>query len=76
MPPYDERDEEENFTAKYPTSRFLEEVRAQDRPTTQEVADAVGCTRQNALYRLRKLEKQGRVGSEKKGNANIWFPSG
>ena len=39
---------------------------------TSEVADALGCTTQNADYRLRKLRDAGRVESKKVGRSLVW----
>lgn len=66
------RTDEGQFDEQYSTSSYFEAIRSQDDPTTADVADRVGCTRRNALDRLRKLEKQGQVRSRKIGNANVW----
>lgn len=70
--PHDDRDEESKFTAKYPMSAFLDVIKSKDQPTTGDIANEVGCNRRSALYRLRKLEDEGRVRSEKKGGYNFW----
>lgn len=70
--PYDERDDEEKFTSTYPESAFLDAIRSEHNPTTGDIAEAVGCTQQNAWYRLDQLRELGIVTSEKVGNANVW----
>jgi len=40
--------------------------------TTQEIADRLGCTRQAADYRLRKLREDDHVDAEKIGNTLVW----
>lgn len=42
------------------------------RATTPDIAGAVGMTPQGAGYRLRQLEEEGRVRSEKIGTTNVW----
>jgi len=39
---------------------------------TQDVADALGCVYDTAYKRLRKLEDEGRVESQKVANTRIW----
>lgn len=53
---------------------FVEAVRALGPAPTREIADAVGCTRRAAEYRLRKLYAEGRVDSERVGTSLIWKP--
>lgn len=43
--------------------------------STRDVAEEVGVTRQGADYRLRKLESEEKVRSERIGNSLAWFPS-
>jgi len=58
---------------KYDDAAFLEAVRTHDPAATGEVAEAVGCPRRTADYRLRKLREAGRVRSKMAGNSLIWF---
>lgn len=51
---------------------YLAAIRANAPATTQEVADAVGVTRQGADYRLRRLEEDGLVTKQMVGNTLIW----
>lgn len=43
--------------------------------TTTEGAQAVGCVRQNADYRLRQLQDEGRVSNKKVGASLVWMLS-
>lgn len=54
-------------------SEYLRAVREYEPAATNEVAEAVGVTRQGADYRLRRLEEQGKVRKKKAGNSLIWF---
>jgi len=44
---------------KYDDAAFLEAVRIHEPAATSEVAEAVGCPRRTADYRLRKLRETG-----------------
>jgi hypothetical protein len=70
--PYDERDDRSRFTKSYPDQAFLDAVSERELPSTADVADAVGCSVDTALKRLRRLEEKQMVASAKRGNANIW----
>ena len=52
--------------------QILDALREQDGAGTSEVAEAVGCTRQNADYRLRRLLDAGRVEKRTVGNSLFW----
>jgi len=56
---------------QYPDSAFLEAIRDGNRGTS-DIADAVGCKRRTADYRLRQLEEAGDVTSEKIGRSLVW----
>lgn len=56
---------------QYPDAAFLEAIREGNRGTA-EIADAVGCNRRTADYRLRKLEEQGEVTGEKVVRSLVW----
>lgn len=70
------RDDTGKFTADYPDEDFLAAVREHTPATTSEVAEAVGCVRQSADYRLRQLESEGRVESKKVGASLVWMVDG
>lgn len=52
---------------------ILDAVRESEPAATKEVAEALGIVRQSADYRLRQLEKEGRVRSKMAGNSLIWM---
>jgi len=64
------------FTAEYHDEAFLATVTEHEPATTTEVADAIGCVRQNADYRLRRLRDAGKVASKKAGPSVVWMLSG
>jgi len=70
------RNERGQFTPQYDDEEILDAVRDHEPAGTSEVADALGCTTQNADYRLRKLRDAGRVESKKVGRSLVWTLSG
>ena len=66
------RNECGQFTPQYDDEEVLDAVRDHEPAGTSEVADALGCTTQNADYRLRKLRDAGRVESKKVGRSLVW----
>lgn len=72
--PYDVRDDAGQYTAKYAEADILAAVREHAPAATREVADAVGFARQNADYRLRRLEDEGKVRRKKVGPTLVWLP--
>ena len=63
--------------AEHTDEEFLDAVRRHNPAGTSEVAEAVGCTTQNADYRLRQLEDMARVESKKVGRSLVWtLPGG
>ena len=69
----DTRDDHGRYTAKYDDEEILDAVREHAPASTKEIADAVGCARQNADRRLRELREQGAVTSKKTGPALVWW---
>lgn len=67
------RNDRGRYTSEYSDEAFLDGVREHEPATTSEVAEAVGCVRQNADYRLRKLEDAGKVRSKKVGPSLVWM---
>jgi predicted transcriptional regulator len=63
------------FQPEYDEDAFLKAVREHDPATTAEVAEAVGCVRQNAIYRLKQLREAGAVTSKKAGQSTVWMPA-
>lgn len=58
---------------KYEDGEFLDAVEENQPAATSEVAEAVGCPRRTADYRLRKLREEGAVESKMAGNSLVWF---
>lgn len=72
--PNKERDETSGrFRQRFTDEEFLEAVRNGDLPTTNDVAEAVGCKYRTAYGRLGDLEDDGRVTSRKIGSSLIWI---
>jgi len=72
--PYDERDEDSGqFTPTFADEEFVAAIESHDLPTTNEVADAVGCKYRTAYARLGELEDEGTVTSRKVGNSLVWM---
>lgn len=69
----DDRDDEGRYSQKYPDEAFLEAVRTLDVASTQNVADEVGCSYDLAYRRLKSLEEEGTVNSEKVGSSFVWL---
>jgi predicted transcriptional regulator len=61
------------FAESYPAEEFIAAVRDHTPASTKEVAETVGCTRQNADYRLRRLQDTGSVRSKKVGASLVWM---
>lgn len=60
------------FEPKKTDKEVIEAVRKHQPAGTAEVAKELNIERQSADYRLRKLEKQGRVNSKKIGRSLAW----
>ena len=71
-----QRDDHGRFAPKYTDEEFLDAVRRHNPAGTSEVAEAVGCTTQNADHPLRQLEDAARVESKKVGRSLVWTLSG
>ena len=69
----DTRDDSGRYSARYTDEDFLVAVREHAPAATTEVAEHVGCVRQNADRRLRALRDQGAVESKKIGASLVWF---
>lgn len=73
--PYDTRDNTGQFATKYDEQDILDAVREYEPAATSEIAEEVGFARQNADYRLRRLEDEGKVRSKKVGASLVWMPA-
>lgn len=73
VPGADRDDESGQYTDKYPPKEFVDAIRALGGAAgTQDVADEVGCIYDTAYKKLRALEEDGRVTSQKVANARLW----
>lgn len=68
----DRRAADGRFSTRYADQVFVDAVRELSLAGTSEVADIVGCTTQNADYRLRQLEADGWLTSKKVGGRLVW----
>lgn len=66
------RTEKGTYARTVPDEEILDAVRQNEPAGTAEVGEAVGLARQNADYRLRKLEEQGAVTKKKIGRTLAW----
>jgi len=68
-----ERDEESGkFTQEYPKEDFLEALEELGPSGTTDISDYVGCDRRTAYLKLQSLEEEGKITSQKIGNALLW----
>lgn len=70
-----ERDRDEGsgkFTEKYPSSDFLEAIEELGPSGTTDISDYVECDRRTAYLKLKSLEEDGEVQSQKIGNSLLW----
>jgi DeoR/GlpR family transcriptional regulator of sugar metabolism len=68
-----ERDEESGeFIQKYPQEEFLQALEELGSAGTTDVSEHVGCDRRTAYLKLQSLEEEGKVASQKVGNALLW----
>ncbi|MFC5133887.1 MULTISPECIES: helix-turn-helix transcriptional regulator [Haloferacaceae] len=58
---------------KYGDEDFIACIKKLEPASTSEVAEAVGCTRRTADYRLKQLQDEDRVDSKMAGNSLIWY---
>lgn len=61
------------FEPSFADNEFIDAIRENEPASTKEIGDTVGCSRQNADYRLRKIEEDGRVKSKLVGNSLVWM---
>ena len=65
-------DKSGKFTEEYPVEEFIEAIRDLDSAGTTDIADYVGCDRRTAYLKLQALDEDGKVESQKVGNALLW----
>jgi len=63
------------FGEIYPEDEFIRAIESLQPAGTQEIANRVGCSRQNADYRLREFAKDDKVNQKKIGNSLVWMRS-
>jgi predicted transcriptional regulator len=68
-----DRDSSGRFKPEVSEKEILEAVREHEPAGTGEVGEAIGLARQNADYRLRRLEEEGEVESKKVGRSLVWM---
>jgi Mn-dependent DtxR family transcriptional regulator len=68
----DRDDESGKFTEEYPVEEFIEAIRELDSAGTTDIADYIGCDRRTAYLKLQELNEDGKVESQKVGNALLW----
>ncbi len=71
----DERDRDENsgkFTEEYPLQKFLGALAELGSSGTTDIAEQVGCDRRTAYLKLKSLEENGEVRSQKVGTSLLW----
>jgi len=72
--PRDRDDDSGMYTDAYSDDDFITAIAAEDGVAgTGEIADRVGCSRRQALNRLKELESNGDVSSKKAGRSLIWL---
>ncbi|WP_436903562.1 transcriptional regulator [Halovenus halobia] len=60
------------FTETYPPENFTNALEELGSAGTTDIADIVGCDRRTAYLKLQSLEEEGKVQSQKVGNALLW----
>lgn len=69
------RDGEGKYTEEYPDSAFIDAVRGLPVPSTQKVADEVGCSYDLAYRRLTDLFEEGKIEREEVGTSFVYYIS-
>ena len=68
-----DRDEETGkFSEEYPDEDFLNALDSLELPSTNDVADYVGCSYTLAYHRLTRLAEQGKISKVEVGNSFTW----
>lgn len=63
---------DEKQSHRYSDDEILNAIREADPATTSNVGNELGCSRQAADFRLRRLEDEERVASQMVGNSLMW----
>lgn len=72
---FDQDDESGQIRRKYSDNAFIEAVSEHMPASTDEVAQSVGCSSDNAYRRLKRLEEAGEIRSKMVGNSLTWMPA-
>ena len=73
VPGKDREEETGKYSTSYPDSEFLNAIQdLGELAGTSEIAEKVGCTRRTAYTRLKSIEENGQVVSQKIGNSLVW----
>ncbi|WP_311174160.1 transcriptional regulator [Halobellus ordinarius] len=68
-----DRDEKSGkFTEEYPPQDFLEALSEKGPSGTSDISNYVGCDRRTAYLKLKALEEDGKIRSQKVGNSLLW----
>jgi len=68
-----DRDEKSGkFTEEYPSQEFIEALAECGPSGTTDISDYVGCDRRTAYLKLKSLEEEREVRSQKVGNSLLW----
>lgn len=68
-----DRDERSGkFTEEYPSQDFLNALAELGPSGTTDISDYIGCDRRTAYLKLKSLEEEGKVRSEKIGSSLLW----
>ena len=74
MPGAERDDDSGQYTETYPPEEFLAAIADADGMAgTQDVADSVGCSYETAYKKLRGLEDEDTIESQKVANARAWL---
>lgn len=74
MPP-DRDTDTGRYKETYPTDAFLSAISELETPTTQQIANEVGCSYDLAYRRLCDLESNGTIRKSTVGNSFLWAKS-
>ena len=73
MPGIDRDKDSGEYTETYPDRDFIKIIdELEGMAGTSEISDKVGCTHRTAYTRLRSIEDEGLIRSQKVGNTLVW----
>lgn len=70
--PRNRDDESGLYTERYPVGEFRDALEGIAPATTSDVAEEIGCAYPTAYQKLRMLEDDGEIASERVGNVRLW----